>query len=214
MSTKSAEQGASTEAPATSQNTTTTAEAKPAAPSAEAQELAALKAQIAAGKQADKAKAAAAQADLEKSGELAKALEAAKARLAELEAVEPLAAKWTTFEAAETKRLDDEVANLPDNVKALYSRQPDLESKRDLIAAFKAAPPSTTKTAPAAGTGTPAGVSGIDFAAAFADPSGQAWAAARAADPKGADAFISGARNPAPAKSGWPFLSAAPRSAS
>lgn len=207
MTTQSATDGASTDGAAPSP--------APVTLSAEAQELASLKAQIAASKQADRDAKKASQADAEKAGELAKALEMSKARVAELEANAPAAAKWLAFEASETKRLDDEVATLPDSVKALYARQADLESKRDLLAAFKvAAPASTAKTAPAAGTGTPAASSGIDFAAAMADPTGASWAKARAADPKGADAFVSGARNPAPAAAGWPFLGATPRQAS
>ena len=207
MTTQSASDGASTTDATTSQAAV--------APSPEAVKLAALEAQIAASKAADKEARKAAQADAEKAGELAKALEMSKARIAELEAQAPAAAKWMAFEASETKRLDDEVATMPDNVKALYARQADIEGKRDLLAAFRtAAPASTTKIAPAAGTGTPAATSGIDFAAAMADPTGQAWAKARAADPKGADAFVSGARNPAPASTGWPFLGASPRQAS
>jgi hypothetical protein len=209
MTTQSADTGASTDGATPSQ-----APAVPAAPSAEAVKLAALEAQIASAKAADRDAKKAAQADAEKTGELAKALEMAKARVAELEAKEPLAAKWMAFEASETKRLDDEVATLPDAVKALYARQADLESKRDLLAAFRVAPAAGAKTAPAAGTGTPAATSGIDFAAAFADPTGQAWAKARAADPKGADAFVSGARQPATASTGWPFLGAVSRPAS
>lgn len=206
MSTQSADTGApATDAP-TSQAAVT--------PSPEAVKLAALEAQIAASKAADREARRAAQADAEKAGELAKALEMSKVRIAELEAHAPAAAKWMAFEASETKRLDDEVATMPDNVKALYARQADIEGKRDLLAAFRTAPTSTTKTAPAAGTGTPAATSGIDFAAAMADPTGQAWAKARAADPKGADAFVSGARNPAPASTGWPFPGASPRQAS
>jgi hypothetical protein len=206
MTTQSADTGASTTDATTSQAAVT--------PSPEAVKLAALEAQIAASKAADKEARKAALADAEKAGELAKALEMSKARIAELEAQAPAAAKWMAFEASETKRLDDEVATMPDNVKALYARQADIEGKRDLLAAFRTAPASTTKTAPAAGTGTPAATSGIDFAAAMADPTGQAWAKARAADPKGADAFVSGARNPAPASTGWPFLGASPRQAS
>jgi hypothetical protein len=205
MSTQSADTGASTTDATTSQAAVT--------PSPEAVKLAALEAQIAASKQADKEARKAAQADAEKAGELAKALEMSKVRIAELEAQAPAAAKWMAFEASETKRLDDEVATMPDNVKALYARLADIEGKRDLLAAFRTAPAST-KTAPAAGTGTPAATSGIDFAAAMADPTGASWAKARAADPKGADAFVSGARNPAPAPTGWPFLGASPRQAS
>ena len=206
MTTQSAPEGASTTDATTSQ--------EPVTPSAEAQELATLKAQIAASKQADRDARKASLADAEKAGELAKALEMAKARIGELEATAPAAAKWMAFEASETKRLDDEVATLPDAVKALYARQADLESKRDLLAAFRAVPAASTKTAPAAGTGTPAASSGIDFAAAMADPTGVSWAKAKAADPKGADAFVSGARNPAPAAAGWPFLGATSRQAS
>jgi len=64
---------------------------------AAAAELAALKAEAAEAKKLDREARKRAQEDAEKAGEIAKALEAAKSRLAELEANEPLAQRWRAY---------------------------------------------------------------------------------------------------------------------
>lgn len=157
---------------------------------AAAAELAALKAEAAEAKKADREAKKRAQEDAEKAGELAKALEAAKARLAELEGVEPLAAKWRSYEAEEAKRLDAEAATLPDAVRDLYQSASDIEARRKVLAAFRA----TSSTAPVKGQpppmGAPAPVSAVDIEAALADKSGQKLAEIKKRDPGAVSAFF------------------------
>ena len=130
----------------------------------------ALKTKLADDKKAEREARKAAQADAEKSGELAKALEAAKARLAELEAVEPLANRWREHESAEIARLDKRAADLPEAFADLYRGAGDLAAKAKVLAAFDAvaakAPP-TKVTHPPVAIGAPASTPQvIDFAAA------------------------------------------------
>lgn len=206
MTTTSADPGAPPTAPA--------APIEAAAPSAEAVELAALKAQLASSAKADKDARKAAQADMEKAGELAKALDVAKARLAELEAYEPAATKWRAYEENESKRLDAEAATLPDAVKSIYAKQTGVDAKAEILAAFRStvSAPATpaAKTAPAAGTGTPA-VGNVDFAEAFADATGKKVAEAKARDPQGWASWIAGKFSARP--SGAPSLGIAALSA-
>jgi hypothetical protein len=134
----------------------------------------------------------AAQADAERAGEMAKALEVAKARLAELEHAEPLAAKWRAFEADEIKRLDAEAAALPEAVRDLYGSASDLDGRRKVLAAFRAAGQPATKpvgTPPA--MGAPPSVTSVDVEAALADRSGQKMAEIKARDPGAVAAFFS-----------------------
>lgn len=159
---------------------------------AAAAELAALKAEAAEAKKLDREARKRAQEDAEKAGELAKALEQAKSRLAELEASEPLAAKWRSYEAEEAKRLDGEAATLPEAVRDLYASAGDIEAKRKVLAAFRAT--STTTTAPVKGQppamGAPAPVSAVDIEAALADKSGQKLAEIKKRDPGAVSAFF------------------------
>ena len=160
---------------------------------AAAARLADLEAKIASEKKADRDARKRAQEEAEKAGELAKALEAAKARLAELEGLEPLAQRWRAFEADEIKRLDGEAASLPDAARDLYVAASDVDGKRKVLAAFKAVAPAADGKTKAPGTpmGAPPPSHEIDFAAAFR-AGGEQWADARRRDPKGADAFVSG----------------------
>lgn len=164
---------------------------------AAAAKLATLEAKLAEDKKADRDAKKRAQEAAEQAGKLAEALEAAKARLAELEGVEPLAAKWRTFEATESKRLDEEAKSLPDQVRALYSKAPDLDAKREVLEAFKALQPAANGApaakppGPSVNMGAPPPSHEIDFAAAYKDPT--AWAEAKRRDPKGAAAFIANA---------------------
>lgn len=156
--------------------------------------LAALEAKIADERKADREAKRKAQEDAEKAGELAKALEAAKARLAELEGAEPLAAKWRAYEAEEAKRLDAEAATLPDAVRDLYQSAGDIDARRKVIAAFKA---TSSTQAPAKGNppsmGAPAPVSAVDIEAAIADKSGQRLAEIKKRDPNAVTAWFKNA---------------------
>lgn len=158
---------------------------------AAAAELAALKAEAAEAKKLDREAKKRAQEQAEQAGELAKALEAAKSRLAELEGVEPLAQKWRSYEAEEAKRLDGEAAALPDAVRDLYASAGDIEARRKVLAAFRA---TSSSTAPVKGQpppmGAPAPVSAVDIEAALADKSGQKLAEIKKRDPGAVSAFF------------------------
>jgi colicin import membrane protein len=165
---------------------------------AAAAELAALKAEGAAARKADRDARKRAQEEAEKAGELAKALDAAKSRLAELEGLEPLAHRWRAHEEAESKRLDSEAATLPEAVKALYADAASVEAKAKVIAAFRAAPgapaPKAVGTPPA--LGAPPGVSTPDIEAALADPTGKKLAEIKARDPSAVASFFSSLLGP------------------
>lgn len=151
---------------------------------AAADELAALKAEAAAGRKADRDARKRAQEEAERAGELAKALETAKARLAELEAVEPMAQRWRAHEEAEVKRLDAEAATLPDAVRALYADAVGVENKSKVLAAFRAAPPPSAKSVQSPPSlGAPPSASSVDVEAALADPTGRKFAELKARDP-------------------------------
>lgn len=152
----------------------------------------ALKAKLADEKRADREARKAAQAEAEKAGELGKALEAAKARLAELEGLEPLAHRWREHEAAEVARLDKRAADLPAEFADLYKGAGDLAAKSKILAAFDAV---ASKTAPPKATaqpfpiGSPASVATVvDFDAAFRDSA--KWEEAKQKDPKGVAAWF------------------------
>jgi len=161
---------------------------------AAAAELAALKAEGAAARKADRDARKKAQEEAEKAGELAKALDAAKSRLAELEGLEPLAHRWRAHEESEVKRLDAEAAALPEAVKALYADASSVEAKAKVLAAFRAAPGApaakTVGTPPA--LGAPPAVSGVDVEAALKDPSGKALAELKARNPGAVSSFFAG----------------------
>jgi chromosome segregation ATPase len=158
---------------------------------AAAAELAALKAEAAEAKKLDREARKRAQEDAEKAGELAKALEQAKSRLAELEASEPLAAKWRSYEAEEAKRLDGEAAALPEAVRDLYASAVDIEAKRKVLAAFRATSSTTTpiKGQPPS-MGAPSPVSALDIETALADKSGAKLAEIKKRDPGAVAAFF------------------------
>ena len=157
---------------------------------AAAAELAALKAEAAEAKKLDREAKKRAQEQAEQAGELAKALEAAKARLAELEGVEPLAQKWRSYEAEEAKRLDAEAAALPDAVRDLYQSASDIEARRKVLAAFKGVSSSTPTKGQPPSMGAPAPVSAVDIEAALADKSGQKLAEIKKRDPGAVSAFF------------------------
>ena len=181
---------------------------------AAAAELAALKAEQASAKAAAREERKRLQAEAEAAGETAKALEAAKARLAELEGLEPLAAKWRTYEAEEAKRLDAEAAAMPDAVRDLYATAGDIDAKRKVLAAFRAASPSTATKGTAPSIGAPPAVSGADFEAALQDKSGKKAAELKDRDPQGFAAWmrekISGGK-PATSSLGFGRFSATPK---
>lgn len=146
--------------------------------------LADLEAKIASEKAAAREEKKRAQEQAEAAGKLAEAYEAAKARLAELEGVEPLAQKWRAYEAEEAKRLDAEAASLPDAVRDLYQSAGDIDARRKVIAAFKA---TASTSAPVKGQppamGAPAPVSALDIEAAIADKTGAKLAEIKKRDP-------------------------------
>lgn len=160
---------------------------------AAAAELAALKAEGAAARKADRDSRKRAQEEAERAGELAKALETAKSRLAELEASEPLAQKWRTYEEAESKRLDEEAKALPDAVRDLYASAGDVEARRKVLAAFRAMPstPAAKAVASPPALGAPPAVSVVDVEAALADPTGKKLAEIKARDPGAVANFFS-----------------------
>jgi hypothetical protein len=136
---------------------------------AKAAEYDALKAKLDDQKRAEREERKRLQAEAEKAGEVSKAYEAAKARLAELEGLEPLAQKWRAYEAEEAKRLDTEAAAMPDAVRDLYATAGDIDAKRKVLAAFRAAAPGAPSKGTAPSMGAPPAVSGADFEAALAD---------------------------------------------
>lgn len=155
-------------------------------------ELAAIKAKADDDKRADRDAKKRVQEEAKKAGELAKALEAAEARLAELEPAEPLAAKWRAYEADEIKRLDGEAAALPEAAKDLYTTVSDVDGKRKVLAAFRAA---AGTAAPVKGSppsmGAPAPVSAVDIEAALQDKTGAKMAEIKKRDPGAVSAFFS-----------------------
>jgi colicin import membrane protein len=162
---------------------------------AAAAELAALKAEGAAARKADRDARKRAQEEAEKSGELAKALETAKSRLAELEGIEPLAARWRAHEEAETKRLDSEAATLPEAIRALYADAASVEAKAKVLAAFRAtlaAPGAQKAVSVPPALGAPPGLTAPDIEAALADPTGRKFAEIKARDPSAVAKFFAG----------------------
>jgi hypothetical protein len=157
---------------------------------AAAAELASLKAKMDGDKAAAREERKRMQDEAERVGETAKALEAAKARLAELEGIEPLAAKWRTYEADEIKRLDGEAAVLPDAVRDLYATAGDVDGKRKVLAAFRSTPGAPAAKGAAPSMGAPPAVSGADFEAALQDKSGKKAAEMKARDPVGFSAWM------------------------
>jgi len=156
----------------------------------------ALKAKLSDDAKAEREARKAAQAEAEKAGELAKAYESAKARLAELEGLEPLANRWREHESAEVSRLDKRAAELPEAFADLYKSASDLASKAKILAAFDSAKgPATKQTHAPVSIGAPASTPQvIDFAAAARDP--KQWAEAKERDGKGAIAWIQARMRP------------------
>lgn len=194
MTTTSAPEGApSTTAPADAGSNAAPAVDDIAALRAAAAELAALKAEGAAARKADRDARKRAQEEAEKAGELAKALDAAKSRLAELEGLEPLAQRWRAHEEAEAKRLDAEAAALPDAVRALYADASGVDAKAKILAAFRAAGGSTAapkSVASPPALGAPPAVTVVDVEAALADPTGKRLAEIKARDPGAVSQFF------------------------
>jgi hypothetical protein len=181
---------------------------------AKAAEYDALKAKLDDQKRAEREERKRLQAEAEKAGEVSKAYEAAKARLAELEGLEPLAQKWRAYEAEEAKRLDTEAAAMPDAVRDLYATAGDIDAKRKVLAAFRAAAPGAPSKGTAPSMGAPPAVSGADFEAALADKSGKKAAELKARDPVGFAAWmrdkISGGK-PAASSLGFGRFSSSPK---
>jgi hypothetical protein len=196
MTTTSAPEGApSSPAAADAANNAAPAEGVEdlAALRAAAAELAALKAEGQAARKADRDARKRAQEEAEKAGELAKALDAAKSRLAELEGLEPLAHRWRAHEETEAKRLDAEAAALPEAVRALYADAQGVDAKGKILAAFRAAAgnaaaPKAVGTAPS--LGSPPSVGAVDVEAALADPTGKKLAEIKARDPGAVASFF------------------------
>lgn len=177
-------------APASNETTASEPAEDIAALRAAAAELAQIKADAAAARKQDRDARKRAQEEAERAGELAKALEEAKARLAELEGLEPLAARWRSHEEAETKRLDTEAAALPEAIRALYADAATVESKAKVIAAFRASAgaPKLVQTAPS--LGSPPSVTAVDIEAALADPTGSKLKEIKTRDPKAVANFF------------------------
>lgn len=155
--------------------------------SAEAKELAELKAMIAAEKQASKEKDKKQFEELAKKGELEKALEQSKAMLAEFDAIKPLAERWQKFEAEESKRLEKEAESLPESIKPLFARQNSIEDKQEFLRAFSSlnnGSKETTQKGKAPQFTTPSN-SKINYDEIFRDPTGQSQRDARMRDPEG-----------------------------
>lgn len=132
----------------------------------------------------------------EEQGQFKEALEMERKRVAELAGYEDAAKKWQAYEATATERLAKEAEALPPAFRALFDAAVDVAAKDNVLAAYKSVTAADTvaaaKTAAAAGVGAPASSAGIDFAAAFQE-GGERWAKARAADSKGADAYLASA---------------------
>jgi len=112
-------------------------------------------------------------------------------RLTEIEAYKPLANRWRAHEEAESKRLDAEAAALPEAVRAIYSKQGDIDAKREILAAFRStstAPLKTVGQPPS--MGAPPAVSVVDFDEALADVTGKKAAEAKARDPQGWSSWL------------------------
>lgn len=165
---------------------------------AAAAELAALKAEGAAARKADRDARKKAQEEAERAGELAKALETAKSRLAELEGLEPLAQRWRAHEESEVKRLDAEAAALPEAVRALYSDAGSVEAKAKVLAAFRAAPgaPAAKAVGTPPALGAPPAIGTPDIEAALADPTGKKLAEIKARDPGAVASFFASILGP------------------
>lgn len=205
MVTNSGDTAAQNQTPSDVVETSTTTSATTPEPAedlaalrAAAAELAALKAEGAAARKADREARKRAQEEAERSGELAKALEAAKSRLAELEGIEPLAARWRAHEEAETRRLDTEAAGLPEAVRALYADASSVEAKAKVLAAFRAAPgaPQVKAVGTPPAMGAPASVSSVDVESALADPTGKKIAELKARDPSAVANFFASILGP------------------
>lgn len=140
-------------------------------------------------KEAERAK----QIELEKSGKLAEALEAIKKRNAELESLEPIAKQWQSFEAAETKKMDAEIASMPDVFKDLYADANSFEMKRKVFQAAMAGKQTTTPTkGQPPNSGQPATLTAADYEKAFSDPTGKAVDEIKKRDPEGWRAWFNG----------------------
>jgi DNA repair exonuclease SbcCD ATPase subunit len=162
---------------------------------AAAARLATLEAKLADEREAQLEAKKRTQEDAEKAGELAKALEAAKDRLAELEPLEPLAQRWRSHEETQIKALDAKATSLPDVFKSLYARASDVEAKAEVIAAYEAAfataPPPAKVPGQPPSPGAPAGLSDVDIAAAVqAQDGGKALAELKARDAKAVSAWF------------------------
>lgn len=146
----------------------------------------ALRAQLDADAKKRKEAEAAAAKEAEAKGDLQKALDAHKARLAELEPQAQLAQKWLAFEAAELKRIDEAKAKLPEAAQRALDAAPTLEAKQMFLAALQGAAPSKPEHTPPRSTGAGAPSTKVDFSQPM-DPA--TLRTAKAADPAGWEAF-------------------------
>lgn len=166
----------------------------PTAPTAE--EIAALRAKASkydeldakSKKDAEDAAAARAaqQSEAEKAGQTQKALDLAKARLAELEPYEAEVKTFREQQTAELKAIEDKKATLSDVQKAALDAAPSLAGKKAVLASFgvstKVTPPATNPPPP----GNPNGP--VDFTEAWKSPA--AWADAKSKFPQQAAAWL------------------------
>lgn len=126
-----------------------------------ATKLAAIEAQQAVEAKKTKDAQLAAAAEAEKNGNLQVALDAHKARVAELEPASAKAAKWDAFEAAELRRINEAAAKLPEAAQKAIAAATDLDTKLTFLNAFGAAT-GVTVHKPAASGGPPAAGSAIN----------------------------------------------------
>lgn len=162
-----------------------------------ATKLAALEAQQA--NEVKKAKDAqiAAAAEAEKNGNLQLALDAHKARVAELEPAAAKAARWDAFEAAELKRINEAAAKLPEAAQKAIAAATDLDTKLTFLNAFGVGA-GVTVHKPASSGGPPATSSSINVEELIAK-NGIAFVKANHATEWAAHAAL---YTPAPAASG------------
>lgn len=121
-------------------------------------------------------------------GQYKEALDRLSPRLAELEALAPLAEKWRAFEENETKAIEAKKAALPEAVQRALDAAGGLEAKRAVLAAFESFSPSTPPPKAKVPPGGAAHSDGVpDYEAAWKNPA--QWQEVSARDPEGAARF-------------------------
>lgn len=148
----------------------------------------------------------AAEKALEEQGHYKALAEAQKARLAELEQLEPAAKRWAEHEAREAQRISTVRATLSPEQQAALDAAPDLQGKQAVLRALDAmrgngsvAPPPPR--APAGGA-PPAPTASTNWES-LADLGADALREARLRDPAGWDAYVRTQSGGARSQSTW-----------